>query len=63
MKKAVVAGHICLDVIPAFENHVDLTPGRLYEVGAPTFATGGAVSNTGMSMHILGTPGLLMGQV
>ncbi len=63
MKKAVVAGHICLDVIPAFENHVDLTPGRLYEVGAPTFATGGAVSNTGMTMHILGTPVLLMGKV
>ncbi len=63
MKKAVVAGHICLDVIPAVDHHFDLIPGRLYEVGSPTLATGGAVSNTGLSMHILGTPVTLMGKI
>lgn len=60
MKKAVVAGHICLDMIPAVDHHFDLIPGHLFEVGAPLMATGGAVSNTGMTMHILGTPTKLM---
>ena len=62
-KRAVVAGHICLDIIPHVDHHFDLDPGRLYEVGAPTIATGGAVSNTGMSMHILGVPVTLMGKI
>ncbi len=63
MKKAVVAGHICLDIIPAIDHHFDLIPGHLFEVGAPLMATGGAVSNTGMTMHILGTPTKLMGKI
>ncbi|HOG49226.1 MAG TPA: carbohydrate kinase family protein [Lentisphaeria bacterium] len=62
-KRAVVAGHICLDIIPHVDHHFDLDPGRLYEVGAPTIATGGAVSNTGMTMHILGVPVTLMGKI
>lgn len=62
-KTAVVAGHICLDIIPHVDHHFDLVPGRLYEVGAPTIATGGAVSNTGMTMHILGVPVTLMGKI
>ncbi|MDY0175308.1 MAG: carbohydrate kinase family protein [Lentisphaeria bacterium] len=63
MKSAVVAGHICLDVIPIIERPFELLPGRLYEVGGPTMATGGAVSNTGLALHILGIPTLLMGKV
>lgn len=63
MKRAVVAGHICLDVIPDIDHPFALTPGRLFEVGAPTFATGGAVSNTGMAMHLLGQPVTLMGKI
>ena len=62
-KKAVVAGHICLDIIPSVDHHFDLEPGHLYEVGAPTMATGGAVSNTGLTMHILGVPVTLMGKL
>lgn len=62
-KRAIVAGHICLDIIPHVDHHFTLDPGRLYEVGAPTIATGGAVSNTGMSMHILGVPVTLMGKI
>lgn len=62
-KSAVVAGHICLDIIPAVDHHFDLIPGRLYEVGAPTMATGGAVSNTGLTMQILGIPVTLMGKI
>ena len=62
-KKAVVAGHICLDVIPQVDHHFDLLPGRLYEVGAPLMATGGAVSNTGIALHMLGIPVTLMGKL
>lgn len=63
LKRAVVAGHICLDIIPHFDHHISLDPGRLYEVGSPTIATGGAVSNTGMTMHLLGQPVTLMGKI
>lgn len=63
MKKAVVAGHICLDIIPAFDHPVAVEPGRLYEVGAATVATGGVVSNTGIALHILGIPTTLAGKI
>ena len=64
---AVVAGHLCLDIIPtisegeAFEHA--FAPGRLVEVGRATLATGGAVSNTGVALHKLGVPTRLMGKV
>jgi len=63
MESAVAAGHICLDIIPGIDHAFDLTPGRLYEVGAPTIGTGGAVSNTGVALHILGVPTTLMGKI
>ncbi len=63
MKRAVVAGHICLDIIPGIDHHFDLDPGRLYAVGEATIATGGAVSNTGVALHLLGIPTTLMGKV
>ncbi len=62
-KKAVVAGLICLDVIPDIDHHIDLQPGRLYEVGKAMMVTGGAVSNTGLALHILGQPVVLMGKL
>ena len=63
MKRAVVAGHICLDIIPEIDHPIALDPGRLYEVGTPTIATGGAVSNTGVALHLLGIPTTLMGKI
>jgi sugar/nucleoside kinase (ribokinase family) len=63
MKRVVVAGHICLDIIPAIDHSFDLVPGRLFEVGAPTIATGGAVSNTGVALHLLGIETVLMGKL
>lgn len=66
---AVVAGHLCLDMIP------DLTgisedrfaqafgPGRLTEVGPAIFGTGGPVSNTGLALTKLGIETRLMGKV
>ena len=63
MKRAAVAGHICLDIIPRIDHEIGLVPGRLYEVGAPTIATGGAVSNTGVALHKLGIPTRLLGKI
>jgi sugar/nucleoside kinase (ribokinase family) len=63
MKRAVVAGHICLDIIPAIDHSFELEPGRLYEIGAPTIATGGAVSNTGVALHLMGVEAVLVGKV
>lgn len=64
----IVAGHICLDLIPTFSDtdggleHL-LAPGELVEVGSPVIATGGAVSNTGLALHRLGLPARLLGKV
>jgi sugar/nucleoside kinase (ribokinase family) len=69
MIEAVVAGHLCLDIIPQFEADLGgdpaayLVPGRLTEVGEATFSTGGAVSNTGINLHRLGIGTRLMGKI
>jgi len=65
---AVVAGHICLDIIPTFKTRLGrpqdfFVPGDLLKIGAPVVATGGAVSNTGLALHLLGVPTRLMGKV
>ena len=66
---AVVAGHICLDVIPDLAGTSQdgfaqrFRPGHLVEVGPAAIATGGAVSNTGLALHKLGIPTRLMGKV
>jgi len=66
---AVVAGHLCLDIIPAFgeeagaEAAAVFRPGSLHEVGPAAFSTGGAVSNTGLSLHKLGAAVRLIGKV
>lgn len=64
----VVAGHICLDIIPTFPEHAlastsRIEPGKLYIMGPALFSTGGAVSNTGLALHRLGIPTMLMGKV
>ncbi|MCG3181538.1 MAG: 2-dehydro-3-deoxygluconokinase [Phycisphaerae bacterium] len=63
----VVAGHICLDIIPALPAGAGLAdmivPGRLTAVGPAVTSTGGAVSNTGLALHRLGLPVRLMGKV
>jgi sugar/nucleoside kinase (ribokinase family) len=59
-KTIVVCGHLCLDVIPRFPasrgSHDWFRPGRLSIVESATIATGGAVSNVGISLHRLGLP-------
>ena len=69
LRSAVVAGHICLDIIPnlsglsagRFES--SFRPGHLVEVGPAVLSTGGPVSNTGLALHTLGIPTQLMGKV
>ena len=62
----VVAGHICLDLIPRFESTdgtAALRPGELVNVGEAILATGGPVSNTGLALHRLGVPTRLVAKV
>jgi len=68
--EAVVAGHICLDIIPDLSRVASagsftalLRPGQLIEVGNAALSTGGPVSNTGLALHILGVRTQLMGKV
>jgi sugar/nucleoside kinase (ribokinase family) len=69
MKKAVVAGHICLDVIPDLSEMILKNPGDFYipgslrTAGAAKLSTGGPVSNTGLNLTKLGVDTLLMGKV
>src|SRR5690554_4573304 len=65
--EVVVAGHICLDVIPQFGERASgetfLTPGSLITVGPAITSTGGPVSNTGLALHRLGVPARLINKV
>lgn len=56
---AMVAGHLCLDIIPRIihsaKNIGDIFhPGKLLNVGECVLGTGGAVSNTGIALKKLG---------
>lgn len=64
----VVAGHVCLDIIPTFPACAGtlaetLVPGKLVDVGPAVLGTGGAVSNVGLALHRLGCRPRLMGKV
>jgi len=65
----VVAGHLCLDIIPdlarvgADQLARMFLPGRLTTIGEATFSTGGAVSNTGVALHVLGLRTRLVGKL
>ena len=67
--KVVVAGHICLDIIPGFDHlpagqFLDLLqPGKMITAGPATLSTGGAVSNTGLALVKLGIPTRLIGKI
>jgi sugar/nucleoside kinase (ribokinase family) len=64
MKTIVVAGHVCLDIIPTFGSHeCDISPGKLVDVGRAVLSTGGAVANTGLALNRLGVPVRLVGKI
>lgn len=62
----MVSGHLCLDLLPNME-HIRLgeiaMPGHLFEIGAMSVSTGGAVSNTGLALQRLGINVRLMSNV
>jgi sugar/nucleoside kinase (ribokinase family) len=65
---AVVAGHLCLDMIPEIPPQPAglaglLVPGKLNAIGPAVLSTGGPVSNTGVVLHKLGVRTQLMGKV
>ncbi|MFZ6026075.1 MAG: carbohydrate kinase family protein [Chloroflexota bacterium] len=68
-RRVVVAGHICLDIIPRIERIPAqglsglLQPGHLFNIGPAALSTGGAVSNTGLALHKLGVPTCLVAKV
>ena len=59
-KRAVVAGHVCLDITPVFpENPLSinknfLLPGSLVQMNGVDIHTGGVVANTGLAMKKFG---------
>jgi sugar/nucleoside kinase (ribokinase family) len=69
MTDAIIAGHLCLDIIPDLSAHAEgqfdaaFQPGRLVHVGSATISTGGPVSNTGLAMHRLGLDTRLIAKV
>ncbi len=66
MPDIIVSGVICLDLFPRMQDvplQTLTTPGRLIEVGQIDVATGGAVSNTGLTLHRLGVNVGLMSTV
>lgn len=56
----MVAGHLCLDIIPRFPGNLGkdlgaiLRPGKLVNVEEAAISTGGPVSNTGLNLKRLG---------
>jgi sugar/nucleoside kinase (ribokinase family) len=64
--EVVVAGHICLDMIPrlgALAPGALETQGRLFEVGGLRVTTGGLVANVGVTLAQLGVPVRLLATV
>ena len=67
-RQVIVAGHICLDIIPEFlfkegtRLESFMKPGKLINMGKAVVSCGGPVSNTGIALHTLGVPVTLMGK-
>jgi sugar/nucleoside kinase (ribokinase family) len=54
MRSVVVAGHVCVDLIPELPSLPFAGPGELLEVGPLAMSPGGCVSNTGGDLAALG---------
>ncbi|QEG33454.1 carbohydrate kinase family protein [Bythopirellula goksoeyrii] len=66
--EVVVAGHVCLDIIPSFLQDTSVAssqiePGKLKVMGPAACVTGGCVANTGLTLHQLGVRTSLMGKI
>lgn len=68
-KKAIIAGHCCLDMTPKFPDRSIksyeeyFSPGHLVNVGNIVLRGGGVVSNTGLGMHKLGSDVTLIARI
>jgi sugar/nucleoside kinase (ribokinase family) len=63
MRAAVVAGHLCLDLVPELSGVPRTGPGDLTEIGPLRLAPGGCVANTGGDLAALGAPVTVVGDV
>ena len=63
MKPVIVAGHVCLDLTPAFTAPPSIAPGRLIAAGPLALSPGGCVGNTGPALAALGVPTQLVADV
>jgi len=62
--EVVVAGHICLDLIPSFgPKSGTIKPGALIDVGTMGTYAGGVVANTGLALTRLGFEVTLIGKI
>lgn len=61
MRSALVAGHLCVDLVPALAAMPTVRPGELVEVGPLGVAAGGCVANTGGDLAALGAPVQVVG--
>jgi len=61
----VVAGHICLDIIPDWRigSIKTIIPGHVLEMEGLKLSTGGAVANTGITLKKLGISTALLGKI
>ncbi len=65
----IVAGHLCLDIIPGLQNiniqkpEEFFVPGKLLNSSQANISTGGCVSNTGLGLTKIGIKTALMGKV
>lgn len=68
-KRVMAAGHICLDITPAFHKKSAgglsqvFLPGKLIHVGQPDIHIGGSVANTGLALQYFGVDVCLTGKV
>jgi sugar/nucleoside kinase (ribokinase family) len=63
MRPVVVAGHVCLDLTPAWSAEPAIDAGRLIGVGPLAASPGGCVGNTGPALVALGVPTQLVADV
>ncbi len=61
--QVVVAGTVCLDIIPVLPHAAELRPGSTVEAGPAVLSTGGAVANVGLALFRLGVPVRMMGKI
>jgi len=61
----IVAGHICLDIIPDWSTGSikKIIPGHILEMAGVKLSTGGAVANAGIALKKLGISTTLLGKI